>query len=496
MKGATLHPTVDSMKPDRLPSQLGRFVKRLDAGAWDNWLPLSVILAFIFLGAAVAGGVVGLGLVAGDAARFETIYTDIGIQTTAGIYAIIISLSLVAIQFAAQEYGHRIMEYYLRSVIFWSTNVVYLGLITGGIIVQAQSSGTDSTRLVGVMVIGSILALALLIPHFLVTASYLKPEFIIAKLLRRVDRDFLAGLQFAQAGPGGRVMPRIDRLLPVIEIGERSIDRGDLTTTRGALQRIEDLYNVEASPLKSAAVDRFFVDHLLRIGRKAVFASDEPEAGVETVQTLGRIGAAGPAAQAVESIDILGFAALRRDTDVVVTEMIESLKLIYASADDPEVANAVLNTYRDLVAHLATGYRVRQLRLLVNTLEEIGAAERDQGNAANFNRCLDLLEACGREAAAGGLTDVVLQDVLALKDLVSGKGAGDPVTAEETVLRLLRIERALDKREREAIAAVEFARREIVGKFPAQAPAGAEPKQAAGNEGGLDVLDLWSEPEE
>ena len=46
-----------------------------------------------------------------DVERIHILYTEIGVQTTAGIFAIIISLSLMAIQFAAQEYSHRIMEY-------------------------------------------------------------------------------------------------------------------------------------------------------------------------------------------------------------------------------------------------------------------------------------------------------------------------------------------------------------------------------------------------
>ena len=100
----------------------------LDIKSWDNWFPLSLIALFVVLGFPVALGAFDFGLTGKDVDRFGVIYTDIGIQTTAGIFAIVISLSLVAIQFAPQEYSHRIMEYYVRSVIFWSTLVVYLGI--------------------------------------------------------------------------------------------------------------------------------------------------------------------------------------------------------------------------------------------------------------------------------------------------------------------------------------------------------------------------------
>ena len=35
------------------------------------------------------------------------------------------------------------------------------------------------------IIVASIMALTLLIPHFLVTPAYLKPEFIIRKLIER-----------------------------------------------------------------------------------------------------------------------------------------------------------------------------------------------------------------------------------------------------------------------------------------------------------------------
>ena len=205
--------------------------------SWDNWFPLSVIGMFILLGIPVAFGVFDFGLTGKDVERFQVIYTDIGIQTTAGIFAIVISLSLVAIQFAAQEYSHRIMEFYVRSVVFWSTLIVYLGIIVVAILLQATSDGLESPRIVALVVVASMLAVALLIPHFIVTASYLKPDFVIEKLIGRISAQYIVGLRLADNGEVA-ISPGHDRLLPVVEITERSIDRGDLTTTRSAIERV------------------------------------------------------------------------------------------------------------------------------------------------------------------------------------------------------------------------------------------------------------------
>ena len=50
---------------------------------WDSLLPLGTIAVFGILAIPVALGVVDFGLEGAGVERFKTIYTDIGIQTTA-----------------------------------------------------------------------------------------------------------------------------------------------------------------------------------------------------------------------------------------------------------------------------------------------------------------------------------------------------------------------------------------------------------------------------
>lgn len=485
----------------------------IDLTAWDNWLPLGVIAAFLVLGALVGSGLVSFGVAPGDVERFHFVYTELGIQTTAGIFAIIISLSLMAIQFAAQEYSHRIMEYYVKSVIFWSTLIVFLGVIMTGIVLQARSSDSDSLKGAEILLVGSMLTLALLVPHFLVTASYLKPEFIIGKLLRRVDDAYLRWVRGRLSAPGGEVVASSDRLLPVVEITERSIDRGDLSTTRGSLERVRDLYLVQSAESRSPEIDRYFLSHILRIGRKAVSQDDEQEASVIVIDTLGRLGTAGPAGLAAENIDILGFAALRRDAEVVVAQMMGSLRLLFDGAPG-DVRARILDSYGELVGRLASGGRERLLRQLATYVADIGGGAQQRGDSPVEERCLDLLEAVGHDAAASGMMAVVLQTGLALKDLGVAAAAGNFESAERTVLRLLRIERAVSNTEREAIASLGFAKGEIeraLRLVTSRGAVSAEQRQPDGpptgearadvdaeeiGAGELDVLDLWSKPEQ
>ncbi len=476
-------------------------MRQIDLTAWDNWLPLGIIAVFGALALIVYLDWVELGVAGGDVERFQTVYTDIGIQTTAGILAIIISLSLVAIQFAAQEYSHRIMEYYMKSVIFWSTFLVYLSVMVSGIVLQARSSPSDDTRIVSVLLVGTLLCLFLLIPHFLVTASYLKPEFIIRKLLGRVDQGYLSSLWEPGAAWTGRVAPSIDRLLPVVEITERSIDRGDLTTTRSALEQIYDLYSSHTVGQTSPEIDSYFLDHILRIGRKAATNPDEEEAAVQTIEMLGRIGKGGPAAAAVENIDVLGFLALRKDSDIAVAQMIDSLRQIF-DVGSADVNTRILQIYGDLVRRLATGSDDRLLRQLTDHLFEISQSSYERGDLVSVQRCIDLIERVGYNAAVNGMVTVVLNAGAKLQNLATASAGGQGSIARGIVLNLLRIERAVPSNDRETVAVLEFARGEVErtigsGSEPTEEEQGAGDSGDSGVDGDpLGLSGLWDKPKD
>ncbi|MBI4203378.1 MAG: hypothetical protein HY532_09735 [Chloroflexi bacterium] len=510
---------------------LKEFYKRLELNSWDNWLPLLIIGIFALAAVLVGTGITNFNIPFGDEERVHILYTEVSVQTTAGIFAIIVTLSLVAIQFASQEYTHRIMDSYVKSIMFWSTIIVYLGVMVTGIVLQANATEEENVRLIGVTVIGSILTLALLVPHFVITAAYLKPEFIINKMLRRVDRQYLASVAPALERGQGRVDSKVDRLLPVAEIIQRAIDRGDLATTRGALERLHQTYLTHAEKLNLLSIERYFLDYLMRIGRKAISDKDEEEAAVQTIAIMGVVGCTGPAGLvAVENIDSLGFTALRQESEPVVHQMIDSLRTVFDSTPTQEARNAVLASYQDLVGRLASSQSERVLRHLVTTLTNLAEKAMASGDRKTSARCLDLLEAAGHDAAAHKIVGVVLQTTRSLQGIGVTAARADPATAEPIVRALLRMERAISPSERELIAATEFARQDIErvarfarsafvspgagasvaattgpasGGLPAReregpSPPGQEQKdgketapETKGEEKGIDLSDLW-----
>jgi hypothetical protein len=453
---------------------------RLALDSWDNWLPVIVVILFVPVAVVVGTGTLGLGMPSDDVDRFQTVYTDIGIQTTAGVFAIVISLSLVAIQFAAQEYGHRIMQAYIKSVVFWLTLILYLGIIVVGIFLQAASTGSEDVRLPSLVIIGSVAAIVLLVPYFLITAAYLRPEFIIGKLIKRVDANYLRVVGQTDALPSS-----LDRLLPVVEIIERAIDRGDLATTREALTKVYDLYNDVTARSSSNRVDRYFIDHLKRIGRRAVITAQQEEAGSLVVEIMGRIGAQGPAEPSVDSIETLAMAALKSNTTEVAREAQSALRAVAESTANPDVTAHVLSVYREMASRLAAQDEEQLLQQLIVHVNGLASNPGERWEKVTLGRCLDLLEVAGHAAAVRRMNGATLDAGRAL----AGMAAAEPEVAEEAILRLLRIEQVVDRGEREVIAALEFARGEATRMRPLDTPGdGQEHKEPPASDS---FSDLW-----
>lgn len=449
---------------------------------WDSLLPLGTIVVFVLLGVLVAVGAIDFGLADAGVDRFQTIYTDIGVQTTAGIFAIVISLSLVAIQFAAQEYSHRIMEYYIKSSVFWSTVAVYLGLMIAAIFLQAGSTDDDSPRTVGLVLLGSVLALVLLVPHFIVTAAYLKPEFIVGKLMGRITHRYLE--RVLREGHDQVVGTTGDRLLPVIEIAERSIEKGDTATANSVVTRITSRYESAARASSNEAdLAVYFIVDLNRIGRKAISEANEEAVAVQVIGAIAELAKRGAMARATSTIDDLLFAAVRHQQEGSISCATESLSDLYQDAN-PEERGLISDSISALIPRLANDGQRLLLQQLVTQLQSMIAVETPgtDGQA----RILELFESIGREAAVSRLIRVVRVVAVAMSEIGKGLAETNPESAQNLVLGLLRIEKSIDRSDSSAIAAVGFARAEVerlLGPYP-----GAE--SASG------FSDVWDEPDQ
>jgi hypothetical protein len=167
----------------------------------------------------------------------------VGVATLAGVLAIVISVTLVAVQFSSQEYSRRIMEYYLKCLNFWLLLGAYICTIFFNILLLNRIEDPTeplTTEMLNLSVILTLLCLILLVPHFYLTLHQLHPIYIIKHKLKQVDKRFLKRLQ--KNWLTGRYPPitESDHVLAVADIIRKSIESNDQLIIREGLN---EMYN-------------------------------------------------------------------------------------------------------------------------------------------------------------------------------------------------------------------------------------------------------------
>lgn len=112
------------------------------------------------------------------------------IQSEATILAIVITLSLVAVQLAASSYSARIIDLFKNNPDFWLLIAIYaIAIIYGlGVLKQINSFSNLENYILSSYYLG-IFALVALIPYILNTLKQLKPSTTIKMLAEKITKQ-------------------------------------------------------------------------------------------------------------------------------------------------------------------------------------------------------------------------------------------------------------------------------------------------------------------
>lgn len=118
------------------------------------------------------------------------------IQSQAAIVAIVITLSLVAIQIAASQYSSTIVDYIKRHPDFWILLVIYIISIMYGLVVLKTLDidhpftvlGVPSTNFVGLEFGIAFYSVIILIPYVTSTTNLLSANKFIEKISQKIDK--------------------------------------------------------------------------------------------------------------------------------------------------------------------------------------------------------------------------------------------------------------------------------------------------------------------
>lgn len=423
-------------------------------------------------------------------AEFEisrTIFIDAGIGGLLAVFAIVISLTLMGIQFASQEYTHRVMNTYMQSFMLWSMMGSYLFTVLFNLYMTAFIQQPINTVYADISIMLQSLCLILLIPHFIFAVFHLKPDYTIYRLLDSIDISYLVSIkEFINKGKSN-VPHKIDRLLPAIEIIEKSIERGDRATVRIGLEKLLESYSKYVKSDNEEWLSRYFLDYLLRLGRESVIEADD-DSIVQVLEMFGEIGRTTASLNVVNlvvnNIRNIGNSALKKEFDAAVEQMIDSLFNILTKTENIEAAQQIIVSYGEIVRQLFHMEKKQLILYLTNRLSKLTETPVLVSNITILKQWTGVLEDIGHLAVKQHMLEVihVIIDVLYQIGVTVAKQNHE--MANYVIECLVRIEQSIVQKDRGLYSEINYAKQEIQ-KIQNQYAPKTEEKSS------IDTSDLW-----
>jgi hypothetical protein len=212
------------------------------------------------------------------------------VQSQAAIVAIVITLTLIAVQLTASAYSPRVIGIFKKNPDMWILLGCYGVSILYGLFILKLVVGADGDVVSqsAIWSLGPIsisfefcvslaywlgaFTFVLLFPYLLNIISLLKSENIIKRLAIEITKDKILN-------------PKEDPVQPVVDIIHGSIMKYDLETTRVGLKTVTDQVLKIICPDDEKNISRPFCDHLTRVGRLAISREDEES----TLEVIGNL---------------------------------------------------------------------------------------------------------------------------------------------------------------------------------------------------------------
>ncbi|RCV65902.1 putative membrane protein [Methanophagales archaeon] len=220
---------------------------------------------------------------------FNLFHTDVNsarymlsalVQSQAAIVAIVITLTLIAVQLTASAYSPRVIDIFKKNPDMWILLGCYGVSIFYGFIVLKRVVGADGDVVSqsAIWSIGPIsisfefyvslaywlgaFTFVVLFPYLLNIVGLLKPENVIKRLAIEITKDKILN-------------SKEDPVQPIMDIIHASIMKYDLETTRIGLKTVTVQVPEIIFADDEKKISRYFCDHLTRVGRVAISREDE-----------------------------------------------------------------------------------------------------------------------------------------------------------------------------------------------------------------------------
>jgi hypothetical protein len=403
-------------------------------------------------------------IVSNDIGTSQMIFAGTGIQGLLAVFAIVISLTLMGIQFASQQYTHRVMNTFVRSYMLWTMIGSYLITVLYNLYMTAILHDPVNTLMADISVILQSLCLVLLVPHFVVSLFQMKPDYTINSVLNSVSKDYLHSIKSYLIADKINVPHKIDRLLPAVEILEKSIELGDRATVRMGIEEMLACYRRFVHQENEEWQAKYFLDYFLRLGREAVIEADD-DSIAQILEAFGEIGNSTENSAViyliVNNIRTIGSAALKKEYDAAVEQMIDSLQSIAIKTPSPDITERILYSLGEIGAQLFTLDKKLLILYLTKRMSEMPVFLVEKKDFSGLKKWAIVLEDTGRIAVGREMRDVVRVVIQSLYQAGINVAKVQADVCDAIIETLVRMERKLPKTDRELYSEINFAKQEI-----------------------------------
>ena len=260
------------------------------------------------------------------------------IQSQAAILAIVVSITLIAVQSAASSYSPRVIEIFQRNadfyllLLFYGYSIFYISG-TLKIIPDENTIFSNQTALhtrINFALVISFFTFTMLIPYILRILNLLKPSNIIKELAHDITKEKI--IKSTNTDKNKNVA---NPLVPILDIIRSSCLRHDFETTRNGLKEIEhsliNLFKSELSETEIGNITLLFVNELESFGKLAVDLKDDNSSKetIKVLQNLNTFLIEKNYPKFIRRVNIslksLGVAALEKDLIKTSNEVINSI---------------------------------------------------------------------------------------------------------------------------------------------------------------------------
>ena len=398
--------------------ELTEFVKTIKNKVHDWWVSYNrklwttrifvygfLLLLVIFVGAILF-------------AKFNLFHTDAGsarymlsalVQSQAAIVAIVITLTLIAVQLTASAYSPRVIDIFKKNPDMWLLLGCYgISIFYGFIVLKlVEEVEGEAVSQSAIWSLGSIsisfescvsmaywlgaFTFVALFPYMLDVIRLLKPESIIKRLAIEITKARI-------------LKSKEDPIQPIADIVHGSIMKYDLETTRVGLNAVTDQVIEIIDSDTEREISKLFCEHLVRAGRLAISREDEGST-VEVIKNFENFGKStadrsleSATVQTAEFLGAVGIAAVKRG--------LEFSPLLAAMSLGVVGRHAVENRLEDATRQVA------------ESLEAVGeTAAAKEGFEGVTRQAAESLVIVGKNALKEELEDATLQAAMSLAKL-------------------------------------------------------------------------------